>query len=247
MAVLEMAVLEMAGKMYTINSTHTRIAEAFKNTLPKKLDLKNPVLVVENALSDTCCSKTYHAVSESMASGNMGARGTVYTQDGLGSKVAENYRRVNIHSINLLNDTSSTLDRLNNLIQELSYNNWGFENITPCAQWWLAGYGVGDKFEEHCDGAIATPGGNYKTVDSRLVSAIAYFNTKDSMAGSGFTGGSLVFPGILDDYGVPLTISPKQGDLVLFPSTWQFSHKVTPIRSGYRLTATNFFKSGVPN
>jgi predicted 2-oxoglutarate/Fe(II)-dependent dioxygenase YbiX len=234
----------VAKNTYAFVEKYLRVAQAFPGTMPKSASNKSPVLVIKNALSKTCCSKTYAAVLEAIASGNKGSPGTVYTQGGLGSGLATNYRRVNIHSIGLLAQAEETLKELNSLIAKLAYEHWGFKNIVTCAPWWLAGYGAGDKFEEHCDGIISATNGNYKTVDSRLVSAVAYFNTKDSTSSTGFTGGSLVFPGIIDQDGVPLTVNPRQGDLVLFPSTYHFSHKVAPVRAGYRLALTNFFKSG---
>jgi predicted 2-oxoglutarate/Fe(II)-dependent dioxygenase YbiX len=132
---------------------------------------------------------------------------------------------------------------LNDLISKSAQAAWGISEIIPCSSWWLAGYGVGDKFTAHCDGAIMLADGSYKAVEQRLISAIFYVNTKDAVQqGWGYSGGELIFPGIVDDTGVPLTIHPKEGDLVIFPSSYVYTHEVPLVTSGYRVAATNFFK-----
>lgn len=73
-------------------------------------------------------------------------------------------------------------------------------------------YGIDQHFEEHADHGfsyIAT------------VSLVAYPNDN-------YEGGELYFPKI------NLTIKPKAGDLYIFPSTYLFSHKAMPVKSGIK-------------
>jgi hypothetical protein len=73
-------------------------------------------------------------------------------------------------------------------------------------------YGEGHHFATHVD-----HGANY----SLAVSALAYLNDD-------YEGGELGFP-ILD-----LEIKPKAGDIVVFPSSYIYSHKVNVVKSGTR-------------
>lgn len=54
--------------------------------------------------------------------------------------------------------------------------------------------------------------------------------------GNGFEGGELLFNYLCDVHGHPVTLRPKAGDMVVFPSNPIFSHEVKPVKSGYRLT-----------
>lgn len=51
-----------------------------------------------------------------------------------------------------------------------------------------------------------------------------------------FDGGELVFNYLFDAQGVPVTIRPKAGDMLVFPSNPLYSHEVLPVTQGYRLT-----------
>lgn len=71
-------------------------------------------------------------------------------------------------------------------------------------------YGPGGKFNHHSD-----DGAPYRCT----VSAVGYFNDD-------YTGGELNFK-FFD-----LTVKPDAGDLILFPSTYIYSHASVPIQSG---------------
>lgn len=227
---------------YTFNNEYARIAAEFpvSNLAPKA---GFPLIIVANALTKKTTRETYFKVRNALAAGAVPNRATVYAEDGISSKTAENYRKTDIFPVSLAHSPDSTCLQLNEIIKEAVAQTWGVEKLVPIAPWWLAGYGVGDKFDQHCDGAIRLPDNSYKSIEDRIISAILYVNPKDhNTTGWGYTGGSLVFPGILDEDGKPLTIHPNEGDLVIFPSSWIYSHAVTEVTSGYRLAMTNFFK-----
>jgi predicted 2-oxoglutarate/Fe(II)-dependent dioxygenase YbiX len=229
---------------YTFKQEYAAIAANFPATnLPPKPGF--PIVVISNAITKIATRETYFKVRKALALGATPARATVYGTDGETSISAENYRKTDIFPVELIYQPEITTEQINGLIKEVVAKTFGIENLVPISNWWLAGYGVGDKFDQHCDGAIRLPDGNYKAIEDRLISAILYINPKDdNTTGWGYTGGSLTFPGIIDEAGKPLTINPKEGDLVIFPSSWIYSHAVTPVTSGYRLAATNFFKLG---
>ena len=51
-----------------------------------------------------------------------------------------------------------------------------------------------------------------------------------------FKGGELVFNYLYDETGEQVTLRPKAGQMVIFPSNPVFSHEVLPVTDGHRLT-----------
>lgn len=49
-----------------------------------------------------------------------------------------------------------------------------------------------------------------------------------------FTGGETIFP----DH--DLIIKPKRGSLIIFPSTWQYPHKETPVKTGKKYIMSTY-------
>ena len=75
-------------------------------------------------------------------------------------------------------------------------------------------YGEGQHFQEHADHGFSY---------SATVSLVAYANDD-------YEGGNLVFPKL------GLDIKPKAGDLYIFPSTYLFSHRAMPVKSGMKFS-----------
>ena len=90
----------------------------------------------------------------------------------------------------------------------------------------LLSYEKGGKYEPHADGEskVDKPGGKkiWQRVHNRDVSILLYLNDE-------FTGGNLRFP----DFNI--TITPKPGLLVSFPSTGDYVHGAEPTESGDRM------------
>ena len=75
-------------------------------------------------------------------------------------------------------------------------------------------YGEGQHFQEHADHGFSY---------SATVSLVAYVNDE-------YEGGNLYFPKI------GLDIKPQAGDLYIFPSTYLFSHRAMPVKSGMKFS-----------
>jgi hypothetical protein len=75
-------------------------------------------------------------------------------------------------------------------------------------------YGEGQHFQEHADHGFSY---------SATVSLVAYVNDE-------YEGGNLYFPKL------NLNIKPKAGDLYIFPSTYLFSHRAMPVKSGMKFS-----------
>jgi len=52
----------------------------------------------------------------------------------------------------------------------------------------------------------------------------------------GFSGGELLFNYLFDKDENMVTLKPRAGDMIVFPSNPYFSHEVLPVKKGYRLT-----------
>jgi Rps23 Pro-64 3,4-dihydroxylase Tpa1-like proline 4-hydroxylase len=81
-------------------------------------------------------------------------------------------------------------------------------------------YEVGGKFENHMDDG----GGNF-----RRVSTVYYLNDD-------YEGGELCFP----QFGINL--KPDAGDMIVFPSSYVYSHSVKPVISGNRFSIASWLK-----
>lgn len=83
-------------------------------------------------------------------------------------------------------------------------------------------YEVGDYYIPHCDVPDKWYGeNNQESENNRDLSCILYLNDD-------FEGGDLFFPEL------SITIKPKKGMLVVFPSNYQYLHGVSPVTKGTR-------------
>lgn len=97
---------------------------------------------------------------------------------------------------------------------------FSLEELVKETNWLLMRYDTGDYFDTHKD---EDP--DY----DRTVAIVAYLN-------DGYTGGELEFP----DFG--LSVSPRAGDVLVFPGSFAYRHRVKPVTSGTRYAVVNWFK-----
>ena len=88
------------------------------------------------------------------------------------------------------------------------------------------GYPVGGHYIEHND-AETFHDGDWRKIADRDVSFLFYLNSE-------FGGGELEFPEL------GLTIKPKKGMMIAFPSYKEFEHKVHPVTWGHRYTLVSW-------
>lgn len=104
--------------------------------------------------------------------------------------------------------------------------NCEFDGYEPAQ---LLGYPVGGHYIKHNDSETFT-NGKWKRVCDRDISFIFYLNEE-------FGGGELEF----EDLG--LTIKPKRGMMVVFPSYYEFAHQVHPVTWGHRYSIVGWLKT----
>ena len=88
------------------------------------------------------------------------------------------------------------------------------------------GYPVGGHYIEHND-AETFDRGEWRKIADRDVSFLFYLNSE-------FGGGELEFPEL------GLTIKPKKGMMIAFPSYKEYVHKVHPVTWGHRYTLVSW-------
>ena len=88
------------------------------------------------------------------------------------------------------------------------------------------GYPVGGHYIEHND-SETFDNGEWRRIADRDVSFLFYLNSE-------FGGGELEFPEL------GLTIKPKKGMMIAFPSYKEFEHKVHPVTWGHRYTLVSW-------
>ena len=98
-----------------------------------------------------------------------------------------------------------------------------FKNYEPCQ---FLGYPVGGHYIEHND-AETFDRGEWRKIADRDVSFLFYLNSE-------FGGGELEFPEL------GLTIKPKKGMMIAFPSYKEYVHKVHPVTWGHRYTLVSW-------
>lgn len=99
--------------------------------------------------------------------------------------------------------------------------------------WQILHYGVGGHYIPHVDAETLYKDDDglelwEKTLD-RDLSVVCFLNDD-------FEGGELVFPQL------DLSIEPRAGTLVCFPSDHHFIHGVNPVRKGHRYTAVSWMR-----
>lgn len=168
---------------------------------------------------------------------------TVYDTKGGPSKVDNDTRDAHWYDNRLFDPTSfATIEKLIDDNVKLACNELWQKNATQVLDPQVIGYGERCKFNLHCDNSIYKDGEWIRNDPDRDVTGILYLSgTADIKTFNNFEGGQLVFDTI-KRAGKPLTILPKKGELLLFPSNHVYLHRVTPITRGYRAIIVNFWK-----
>ena len=100
------------------------------------------------------------------------------------------------------------------------------KNLEPAQ---FLGYPVGGHYIEHND-SENFENGQWVRIANRDISILFYLNDN-------YTGGELEFTTL------GLTIKPKAGTMIAFPSYKEFAHKVHPVISGFRYSLVSWLET----
>ena len=116
--------------------------------------------------------------------------------------------------------------------------------LTTATEVQVLEYTEGAFYIKHADDSNELLGSNGETVGflqvapQRKITTVLFATTHapESCDRYHFGGGALRFNYLFDADGEPVTLYPKAGDMLIFPSNPLFSHEVLPVECGYRLT-----------
>lgn len=129
------------------------------------------------------------------------------------------------HSIDIAyvnKDNNPFTDVFRKVFDPVEQDYMSLMNIAPRSHnpYKILKYEVGGKFENHIDDG----GGNF-----RRVSTVYYLNDD-------YDGGELCFPQF------NIELKPKAGDMIIFPSSYVYSHSVKPVILGNRFSIASWLK-----
>lgn len=108
-----------------------------------------------------------------------------------------------------------------------SVYNTEFKDLEPTQ---FLRYDIGDKYDDHNDSEDWGPGNKLIRIVNRDISVLFYLNDD-------YEGGELEFTQL------GLSIKPKKGMMIAFPSYFEFSHRVHPIKSGTRYSLATWIET----
>lgn len=142
-------------------------------------------------------------------------------------KPNQSYRDTNSHKIpdaisfNIIQTTKQIHDQF----LKTTYNST-LKNVEPPQ---LLSYGVGGKYDEHNDSEDWV-NGKLQQIVPRDITMIWYLNDD-------YIGGELEFTQF------QLTFKPKSGDMIAFPSYYEFAHRVHSVTSGKRCALVTWLQT----
>jgi hypothetical protein len=150
-----------------------------------------------------------------------------YFKEALSSDGGKTYHSENRKCKDLQIDPNTKSEKLSLIIKYLNdptyeaiKDIYGDILVIPESGWSILKYEEGDKFDWHQDASPNNP---------RDISVIICFNEE-------YDGG------VIDFQKFQVSKKMLSGDLMVFPSTAKYSHRVTKIKSGTRYVAVNWFR-----
>lgn len=130
------------------------------------------------------------------------------------------YRKTNTHKLpdQIIQNLNHTLTQIHDTLIKPKYNSI----LTNIEQPQLLSYDLNGHYDEHNDCEDYVNNVLTRVID-RDITAIFYLNDN-------YTGGELEFTKL------GLTYKPKKNSMIVFPSYYEFSHRVHPVTSGTRIS-----------
>lgn len=169
---------------------------------------------------------------------------TVYQWDGTGSVLDLNSRYTHYYDPALFVNYAEVESRFNNAVQNAVRGWMGLTEATtqPAHSLQVLGYEERCLFRTHCDNCVYDGTWHQNDIQRDVTSLVYLTDSVQQVTGPAqFSGGELLFDNIQAD-GYTLTLRPRKGQMVLFPSHPMYTHQVLPVTKGYRVALVNWFQ-----
>lgn len=167
----------------------------------------------------------------------------VYNSDGTGSRIDLNSRYTHSYPLSVLPDSRALDRKITRAINDVVRSRAPNRAVGAPHPMQILGYEERCLFRAHADNSVFTPGGWFRNDPLRDITGVLYLSDSvDFVTGPNqYSGGDIMFPNIVDADKKPLSVRPKKGSLLVFPSFPAYVHQVNVITNGYRLAIVNWW------
>lgn len=199
-----------------------------------------PYLLIENFLDTKICDTIAADVRQSNDA-QMAMLKTTLLESVVDPSVDESIRKTHIHT---LKKRHAALYREAFITHQAEIERFFNVALTTATDIQVLEYQKGFFYKRHADDSSELVNDEGKLVGfipvapQRKITTVLFATSHGNPEANphGFNGGELVFNYLFDAEGTQVTIQPKAGQMVVFPSNPFFSHEVLPVTDGYRLT-----------
>jgi SM-20-related protein len=204
--------------------------------------LEYPYLTIENFLTQEECNLVVSEIQNSSSAHQAMIKSTLL-KSVVAPSVDEEIRRTSLYEVS---------EHIQKMYQEnFAKHQSKIENIfsmalTTATQIQALEYLTGDFYIKHADDSSEildkekNCAGFVCVAPQRKLTTVLFVSTHESLKTDdtqhSFDGGELIFNYLYDKDANQVKLTPKAGDMIIFPSNPCFSHEVLPVKSGYRAT-----------
>jgi SM-20-related protein len=201
-----------------------------------------PFLIIQNFLAFNECNLIAKEIQKSSEADKAMVKTTMLSSIVVPS-IDEKIRKTSLYKLpQYLEDLYQT----NFLKHQQNIEEYFSVALTTATKLQTLEYKTGDFYMKHADDSseIIDKNGNTAgficVAPQRKLTSIVFLsshvNKQEKNILNSFEGGELIFNYLYDANGDQVTLRPKAGDMIVFPSNPYFSHEVKPVISGYRAT-----------
>jgi len=200
-----------------------------------------PFLIIPNFFSAGECDAIVQEIKESACT-HQGMVKTMLLDSVVAPSVDKKIRKTCIYS---LSDKHEERYRERFISYQHEIERFFYRGLTTATSTQVLEYQKGDFYIKHADDSNEIINKKGETVGFKCVAPQRKFSTvlfltshelATQVGDETFSGGELLFNYLYDDKGNQISIRPKVGDMIVFPSNPYFSHEVKEVIEGYRVT-----------
>ncbi len=211
--------------------------------------LDYPFLIIENFLTQEQCNLVVTEIQHSSNAAQAMVKSKILNSVVIPSLQTE-IRRTTLYK---LPEYLESIYQENFTIHQNKIENTFSMALTTATQIQALEYKEGDFYIKHADDSSEildkekNTAGFICVAPQRKLTTVLFVSSHETKKTDttlhSFNGGELIFNYLYDKDGKQVTLQPKAGDMVVFPSNPCFSHEVLPVISGYRATLVQWHNS----